>query len=417
MAQKSKDVCVDPGEGYDGAWMRQFPLATVGRHIVNISGDRFRFKGVNWYGASDSYHVVGGLDVQRLDVICATIRTLGFSVVRLPFSNEMLRRAPLEGSINLTLNPELSGKSALEVLDEVVLCLGRHSIAVVLNNHTTLGEWCGGPDKNGLWFSPGCKTYTEESWMRDWVMLATRYKNCVHVVGFDLRNEVRFCPWPLRWPSWTPSSLASCFGAADWSAAATECAERVLARCPNALIIVERVIWPMHSLRGYANSPGPLLPRFAGRLVLGVHHYSWNGPGRYLAFSHKLTGAMHWVGKMLRGIGIFSEANYGDLDRDALFEELVKQWGFLLESNTCPVWVSEFGANADEEYDMRFFSQFVAFLEAVDADWAYWPLNVGPKPASGDPESYGMLADDWTPKLEPDPRLEKLRSVGVAQHP
>ena len=29
------------------------------------------------------------------------------------------------------------------------------------NNHTTHGEWCGGPDRNGLWFDPASSFYTE----------------------------------------------------------------------------------------------------------------------------------------------------------------------------------------------------------------------------------------------------------------
>ena len=29
------------------------------------------------------------------------------------------------------------------------------------NNHTTYGEWCGGPDRNGLWFDPASRFHTE----------------------------------------------------------------------------------------------------------------------------------------------------------------------------------------------------------------------------------------------------------------
>lgn len=79
-------------------WLDKFPLSTQGRHVVDRHGKRFKLAGVNWYGASDAYHVVGGLDVQSLPQICAAVRELGFSVVRLPFSNEMLRaREPTAG--------------------------------------------------------------------------------------------------------------------------------------------------------------------------------------------------------------------------------------------------------------------------------------------------------------------------------
>jgi len=62
-----------------------------------------------------------------------------------------------------------------------------------------------------------------------------------------------------------------------------------------------------------------------------------------------------------------------------------------------------------------------AYLKAKDADFAYWPLNVGPKAghgadaataaadgAEGGDESYGLLRNDWSPRW-PDERLRLLR--------
>jgi hypothetical protein len=192
------------------------------------------------YGASDGLHVVGGLALRPLAEVCAGVAVMGFTVVRLPFSNEMLRLdaaclAPgQQGShaIDFDLNPSLRGKTPLEVLDAVVDGLGAAKVAVVLNNHTTLGMWSGGVEANGLWFlekdaaaeaaaaatvaaSPRDKVtgggkasgggggdagnsahlggggYTEARWVADWVTLARRYSDRPWVVGYDLRNEVR----------------------------------------------------------------------------------------------------------------------------------------------------------------------------------------------------------------------------------
>lgn len=415
---------VEPGESLDAAWAGQFPLSTRGRHIVNRHGQRFRFKGVNWYGASDAYHVVGGLDVQSLDVICETVSTLGFTVVRLPFSNEMLRSpAAAPGAVDFGKNPNLRGLSALELLDEVVRALGRQRVAVVLNNHTTYGEWCYGPDRNGLWFRPGSTRYTEAQWVEDWAMLAWRYSRCPNVVGFDLRNEVRFCPStegsacssarvrPVHWPSWGGgSNLARLLGGCDWAKAASLAAKRVLALNPCALIIVERIIWPQRSLRSYAKDPGPLLPDLQGHLVLGVHHYSWTGPDLYVAFGGPRS--LRYLFSALRTLGLLSKKNYGDMDRAELFDQLEREWGFVLDADICPVWVSEFGVPLDNCKEMQWFERFTAFLAAKDADWAYWPLNVGPKPASGHDESYGLLAERWLPKEGGDRRHSLLACGG-----
>eukprot|EP00930_Biecheleria_cincta_P039889 TRINITY_DN27372_c0_g1_i2.p1 TRINITY_DN27372_c0_g1~~TRINITY_DN27372_c0_g1_i2.p1 ORF type:complete len:608 (-),score=66.79 TRINITY_DN27372_c0_g1_i2:126-1898(-) len=409
---------IELGSGTPEDWLAQFPLSTKGRHIVNKFGERFRLRGINWYGASDTYHIVGGLDVQRLEVICDAIHSLGFNVVRLPFSNEMLTSQPAQGSIDFGKNPQLEGLSALQVLDEVVRCLGRHGVAVVLNNHTTYGEWCGGPDRNGLWFDPGSKVYTTEKWIDDWVMLGRRYKMFAHVVGHDLRNEVRFCPWPFRWPSWNSSSCSRIVGGCDWAQASTACASQLLEICPEKLIVIERIIWPMRSLHSYASTLGfsvPTLPhRFQGKLVLGVHHYSWNGPGRYLAFAHTYkTGCLHLIKRVLRFLGIFSNANYGEMKMETLYEHVMDQWGHLLSTDCCPVWISEFGTGNNEGFDLDWFRQFVRILGDLDADYAYWPLNVGPKPGSGEDESYGVLSETWTPKPHVDVRLKLLEEHGL----
>jgi len=158
------------------------------------------------YGASDALHVVGGLTIRPLAEVCAAVAAMGFTVVRLPFSSEMLRlgtAAVTPRAVDFGLNPALRGKTPLEVLDAVVDGLGAAKVAVVLNNHTTLGMWSGGVEANGLWFQEAEKdgsgggegggggTYTEARWVADWVMLARRYQGRPWVVGYDLRNEVR----------------------------------------------------------------------------------------------------------------------------------------------------------------------------------------------------------------------------------
>lgn len=86
----------------------------------------------------------------------------------------------------------------------------------------------------------------------------------------------------------------------------------------------------------------------------------------------------------------------------------------MLEADLCPVWVSEFGADTGNAEEMQWLKAFTQTLAASDADWAYWPLNVGPKPSCGSNEAYGMLAPDWRPKDAGDERLELLKQIGLA---
>eukprot|EP00933_Yihiella_yeosuensis_P053581 TRINITY_DN51836_c0_g1_i1.p1 TRINITY_DN51836_c0_g1~~TRINITY_DN51836_c0_g1_i1.p1 ORF type:complete len:351 (-),score=44.20 TRINITY_DN51836_c0_g1_i1:91-990(-) len=182
--------------------------------------------------------------------------------------------------------------------------------------------------------------------------------------------------------------------------------------CPEALIVVERIVWPQEGLADYVAVPGPLLPELEGRLVLGVHHYSWSGPGRFVP-NWSVPSNLKWIVESLRAVGIITQDNYGDLSPSDLRQQVLSEWGFILENDICPVWVSEFGADPNSPFEMNWLREFVGVLESLDADWAYWPLNVGPKPTCKTDEAYGMLSPDWTPKPEGDDRLRLLEALGL----
>lgn len=118
---------------------------------------------------------------------------------------------------------------------------------------------------------------------------------------------------------------------------------------------------------------------------------------------------------VLRGLGIVTKDNYGDMRQETLREQVKQEWAFLLEENRCPVWVSEFGADLSNHEEMRWLRDFTEVLQDLDADWAYWPLNVGAKPECGSNEAYGMLnPDDWSRvSADQDERLELLGRLGL----
>lgn len=65
MLDSWPDVEPLPPELLDSEWQKQFPLRSKGRHIVTRQGERFRVRGVNWYGASDCKHVARWLKCFR----------------------------------------------------------------------------------------------------------------------------------------------------------------------------------------------------------------------------------------------------------------------------------------------------------------------------------------------------------------
>ena len=118
-----------------------FPLHTCGKDVVDKRGRFFKLTSINWYGASEERLVPGGLDKRPISEIVKLIKTMGFNSVRLPFSNQMLEEKKVDPRY-LEANPDLIGKTPLEVFDEVVKSLSKENIGVILNNHTSHAIWC-----------------------------------------------------------------------------------------------------------------------------------------------------------------------------------------------------------------------------------------------------------------------------------
>jgi endoglucanase len=338
----------------------QLPLRTSGRWILDAGGQRFKFAGVNWYGAEEDDFVVAGLDHEPLSTIARRIRELGFNSVRIPWSNELVARNPVVPAAALGANPTLEGKRALEVLDAVVDGLAFEGLLVILDNHSSDAGWCcSDTDGNGLWYNAA---YPEAVWLEHWRLLTRRYLDRPSVAAMDLRNE--------------PRSGASWGGEArlDWKSAAGRAADAILAINREVLIVVEGT--------SYATDLGgvfqdPLVLKVPGRLVYSAHDYSW------------FHGAL---------------ASYDDLKT-----QLGNRWGFILTQGrafTAPVLVSEFGTCntagscvADPSGPGFWFAAFRRYLGEADIDWTYWALNGTQARAAGRtfgaPETFGVMAADW----------------------
>ncbi|HEX8917171.1 MAG TPA: beta-galactosidase, partial [Chloroflexota bacterium] len=170
----------------DGFWH------TAGNRIVDVRGRPVRIAAVNWGGMQNYNYVPAGLDTRPLDDIMSTIAGLGFNTIRLPFSNQLVELNPIL-SKGLAANPALQGLHALDVMDRIVQSARAHGLRIILEDHrSTVGT---DPQENGLWYTA---KYPETAWLRDWKLLAARYKGDSTVVGVDLRNEPHTGP-PGPW--------------------------------------------------------------------------------------------------------------------------------------------------------------------------------------------------------------------------
>ncbi|MGW2825683.1 glycoside hydrolase family 5 protein [Streptomyces sp. NPDC001443] len=359
------------------AW--QPPLSTSGRYIVDAAGNRFRLKSANWDGAQgswtgsgsiddpanhhagqNSYGIPLGLDRVPLATLLADFHALGINSIRLPFSNEMIHATAAVPDAAVAANPQLRGRTPLQVFDSVVAALTQEGFAVILNNHTNTSRWCCGVDGNERWNS-GQST---QQWADDWVFMARRYAADPRVVGADLYNEVRRDV--LDDPNWGLGDNH------DWYAAAQSAADRILTEAnPDLLIVVEGINWTGLPVDGLPHGRPMLTPArtlshtlvAAHKLVYSAHFYGYTGP------SH--SGAT--------GIGETHDARYQDLTRDALYQALYDEAFFVEDGGThytAPLWVSEFGIGAGESNSAArtWFGNLTDYFADHDTDFAYWPL-------------------------------------------
>ncbi|WPJ58332.1 hypothetical protein SMAC4_02972 [Sordaria macrospora] len=344
----------------------KLPLRTKGRDIVDQNGKRFKLSSVNWYGASDELFIPGGLDVQHRDVIAATIRSLGFNSVRMPYSDEMVISNPEVPPHLLSANRDLVEMRALDVFEATVTALTDAGLAVIINNHITTATWCCGADPcdagwandylpNGL-----CRVrQTEAEWIEHWETVMERFVDNPLVIGVDLRNEVRGLWGTMPWEK--------------WASAAERAGNALLMMNPDWLMVVGGTE-SGNDLTGVRRRPIEL--DVEDRVVYSAHVYSWSGWGS--------AG------------GRYSKRTYA-----SFVKAMRKNWAYLVEENMAPVWIGEFGApDRPGIGDANYWRNLLRYLKEIDADFGYWAVNPR-KPRDNERESYSLVEDDWvTPVLD-----------------
>ncbi len=335
----------------------QLPLSTKGSKIVDATGRSVLLRGVNWSGIESDVHAPHGLWKRDYKEMLAQIKSLGYNVIRLPYSVQSLRASNVSGiDYSIGSNQEFQGKSPLEVMDAIIQEADRQGLLILLDSHRLNDQRI--PE---LWYGDG---FTEEDWIGTWTMLANRYKNQANVIGADLKNE------PHGRASWGTNDQAT-----DWRLAAERAGNAILAINPNWLIVVEGV---------EKNVPGQKLPiHWMGANLEGVGRF----PVR-LSRPNKLVYSPHEYGP-----GVFNQPWFSDRDFPKnLASRWETGWNYIATQGIAPIFIGEFGgrqvdSNSKEGVWQR---SLVDFIRKKDLTFAYWNWN-GPTSA----DTGGILLDDW----------------------
>lgn len=350
---------------------------TSGTRIVDAAGHTVRIAGVTWYGMAGSHWVPAGLGFQRYTTIMDLVKLLGYSTIRLPFSNELVEKNPIV-TRNVEANPAFRGKRAMQVMDAIVAYAHRIGLKIILDDHRSRAAR---PlEMNSLyeplWYT---RQYPESSWIRDWQALARRYRGNDTVVGFELRNEPHTGgagPWNVhaylrQGATWGPYHDVD-NPATDWRLAAERAGNSVLAINPHLLIIVQGIsLYPDSAERsGVASS-------WWGGILRPVKRY----PIR-LKVPHQLVYSVHDWGPWKYIMPWFKHLTYSSLQ--AVWH---KNWSFLLDNPraayAAPLWLGEFGTCNDSSHCVggrgsqgAWFQMVLRFLrEHPTMGWSFFALN------------------------------------------
>ena len=332
----------------------QLPLYTRGAKIIDSRGNQVLLRGVNWFGMETETHTPHGLWKRDYQEMLAEIKSLGYNMIRLPYSVQGLRSSEISGvDFSIGKNRELEGKTPIEVMDAIVEEAQRQDLLILLDSHRLNDDRI--PE---LWYGDG---YTEADWINTWLQLAERYKNQTNVIGADLKNE------PHGKASWGTDDLAT-----DWRLAAERAGNAISKINPDWLIVVEGV---------ENNVPGQFLKQhWQGGNLEGVLRY----PVR-LSTRNKLVYSPHEYGP-----GVYDQPYFSDSDFP---QNLIPRWqigfNYISSQNRAPILVGEFGGRLVDNREAIWMNKFINYIDQKNLSFAYWSWN----PNSED--TGGILLDDW----------------------
>ncbi len=332
-------------------------LTTQGSDILDSAGDPVQLKGVTWFGLDTPACAPQGLWSQSLDTVLDEIAGAGFTMLRLPWSNDCVETGSPSG-IDTSANPDLQGVSTLELMDAVVDGAAERDLRVVLVHQRAVGD-----EIQELWYT---SSYPDEQWLQDWLTVAQRYADHPAVVGADLHNEPH---GPACWGCGEP--------AIDWHAAATRAGNAILEVAPTWLVMVAGV---QTAQGGEASWWGSELSDVPTRPV------ELSTPGRLVYTAHD------WPVSVAKQTW-FSDPAY-PANLPAVWEA---KWAFLTTQDVAPVVLSGFGSPYATEVDQQWLDTLVQFVGDRELSFSYWAWNA--EPDSGN----GLVQQDWTTP-NPGPR-------------
>lgn len=213
-----------------------------GGKLYDPAGKELQVRGISHFGFSSGILQPQYLWSMGWKEQIAQIKQLGFNAVRLPFVPDALYvTTPVDelSWVDPQKNPELLGKTPLQVLDLWMAEANRQGLYVMLNFHSVsrvklYPTWfVDTPADYALTYNG--QPYSADDWVRDVRFVATRYAHLPNFFAIDLYNEPN---GRVRWSQGDPNVTDAKY---YWKPAAERAAAAVLAANPRLLIFVQGI--------------------------------------------------------------------------------------------------------------------------------------------------------------------------------
>ena len=354
-------------------------LSTNGSRIVDSTGATVRITGLNWFGMETDNKTFHGLWASvtwkaQIDHMAQ----LGYNTIRVPYSNDALKSGAAATGINDFTNPDLIGKTPMQILDLVVDYAGSKGMRIILDRHR--------PDagsQSKLWYrgepSDSARSAGEAVWINDWKWLAQHYAGNTTVIGADLHNEPHA-------EGTHPQGTGACWGCGDinrdWRLAAERAGNAIHSVNPNWLIFVEGVSCPSGGVPNVWDGDTSNDERCGwwGGNLSQVRDY----PVR-LNKANKLVYSPHEY-----GVSVYLQSWFED---PSFPSTLPPHWdymfGYIAKDGIAPIMMGEFGSTLADPRDATWLKNLMSYLTQNGMSFTYWSWN----PNSGD--TGGIVQDDW----------------------
>ena len=326
-------------------------LHAKGSRLYDMNGNEVWLTGANWFGfncTECSPHYLWSGDINDL---VKSVADRGINVLRLPVSTELLYNwmvgdpDPI-GAINPNDDPSYRFNVDL-IMEDGSVANSQQLFEVLLKKCKQYGIKCfidiHSPESNnaghnyGLWYGKSFKgrdgksvTVTTDVWIETLAWTADHYKNDDTLIGFDLKNEPHstYGGAPVD-AIWDDSNAEN-----NWKKASEDCANAILEKNPNALILIEGVegyqghgAWWGGNLRGVKDYP--VQPTSGtSQIIYSPHDY---GP---------IVSQQTWFEK--------------NFNMDTLLDDYWRDtWAYLVEEDRYPLLIGEWGGKIPDSVDEK----------------------------------------------------------------